>query len=135
MDDDELEATLRAAEALADPVPPHLLAVALGAYVFRTVDAELAELTFDSVSNATLVRGGSGRVLTFTAESLTMEVELSDGLLVGRLLPGQPAEIEIRSASRTTTVTADDVGRFTATPPGLGPFSLRCLDIVTEWVS
>jgi hypothetical protein len=86
------------------------------------------------------VRGDDGpRVLTFTGDAVTIEVELAGGRLVGQLLPAGPAEIEVRWAERTTSVSADALGRFTA-EPGAGPFSLRCRlapdrTVVTDWIS
>ena len=98
-------------------------------------------MTFDSlVEGAGAVRGDDGpRVLTFTGDAVTIEVELAGGRLVGQLLPAGPAEIEVRSAGRTTSVSADPLGRFTA-EPGRGPFSLRCRlapdhTVVTDWIS
>lgn len=136
-----LEARLRRAAELFDPVPPHLADAALAAYSFRTLDAELARLTFDSlVEGAGAVRGDGPRLLTFTGDAVTVEVELTGDLLVGQLLPAGPAEIEVRSAARSATASADELGRFTASLPGRGPLRLHCRlasgpVVVTEWVS
>jgi hypothetical protein len=153
-DDDALEDELRLAAQLIDPVPPHLLHSAAGAFTWRTVDAELAELVFDSlVQEPAVVRGtGEPRLLTFQAAALTVEVEVvAEGAarrVIGRLVPAsgqlaRPAEVEIRFGDRLLTVTADELGRFTATGPGAGPMRLRCRAgddpgsalVVTEWVS
>jgi hypothetical protein len=138
-----LEARLRSAADLFDPVPPDLTDAALAAYSFRTLDAELARLTFDSlVEGAGAVRGDTAgpRVLTFTAGGTTIEVELAEGRLVGQLLPAEPAEVEVRFTERSTTVSADALGRFTVEPLDPGPVSLRCRitpdrTIVTDWIS
>lgn len=138
-DDVTLEAELRRAASLLDPVPVKLVQDAIAAYAFRTVEAELAELSFDSERDAEPVRADrSSRVLTFTASALSIEVEIIAGRLVGQLLPARTAQIEVRRPDRTITVTADELGRFTAGPFGAGPFSLRCRldpDVITEWVS
>jgi hypothetical protein len=78
-------------------------------------------------------------VLTFTGDTVTIEVELDGGRIVGQVLPAGPAEVEVRSAGGTTSVAADPLGRFTA-EPGAGPFSLRCRlapdrTVVTDWIS
>lgn len=78
-------------------------------------------------------------MLTFTGDAVTIEVELAGERLIGQLLPAGPAEIEVRSAERTTSVSADSLGRFTV-ELGAGPFSLRCRlapdhTVVTDWVS
>ena len=62
--------------------------------------------------------------------------------LVGQLVPPQAAEIEVRHAAGTTTIQADQLGRFHADAIGSGPVSLRCRlaaappgpPVVTEWV-
>jgi hypothetical protein len=139
----ELEAELRRAAELFDPVPPRLMRDAGAAYAMRTIDAELAELTFDSLTEAGMVRAADpARLLTFTASAIDIEVEIiwidaAPGI-VGRLIPARSASIDVRCLDRTISVTADALGRFTAGPLAPGPFSLRCRlepDIVTEWVS
>ncbi len=149
-DDDELEQELGRAERLLDPVPAQLLRGAVEMFDWRTIDAELAELVFDSVDAraAVLVRGSDQhRLLTFSAGDLGIELELTGTAaargITGRLIPAQPAEIEIRCADRQLTVAADALGRFSAAWPGSGPLSLRCRpaggkaarQVVTEWIS
>jgi hypothetical protein len=149
-DDDELERELGRAERLLDPVPAHLLRGALEMFDWRTIDAELAELVFDSVDAhaAVLVRGSDRpRLLTFRAGDLGIELELTGSALtreiVGRLIPAQRAEVEVRYGDRQLTVAADELGRFGGTVPGSGPLSLRCRpaggtaarQVVTEWIS
>ncbi|HEY7487532.1 MAG TPA: hypothetical protein VH912_23965 [Streptosporangiaceae bacterium] len=145
MDDDpediELEAELRQAAELLDPVPARLLRDAAQAYTFRTIDAELAELTFDSLAAEELVRGSDRpRLLTFQASTRTIEVEVAgagdDRRLIGTISPAEPIPIDVRSRERVTTVTADELGRFqTGAGLGAGPYSLRCGDVVTDWFS
>lgn len=136
-----LEALLRRAAELLDPMPPGLADAALAAYSLRTLDAELAKLTFDSlVEGAGAVRGEIARTLTFGADDVTIELELADDRLVGQLLPAGPAEIEVRFTSATVAVSADELGRFAVEPFGDGPFSLRCRlasgrTVVTDWFS
>ena len=65
-EDDELEHELRQLAASGNPVPPELVQAATEALSWRNVDAELAELVFDSLLNtdeATLVRSWPGRRL------------------------------------------------------------------------
>jgi hypothetical protein len=139
--DDELEAELREIAAHLDPVPPRLLRDAVRAYTFRTLDAELAELSFDSLAAEELIRGPDRpRLLTFRASSRTIDAEViwEDGRprLVGRITPPESTQITIRARDRATTVTADELGRFQAAGDlGAGPFSLRWGDVVTEWFS
>ncbi|SEG86448.1 hypothetical protein SAMN04489712_11986 [Thermomonospora echinospora] len=141
-EDSELEARLRRAVAFLDPVPPESLRVAREALVFRALDAELAELAFDSLDDAAPVRGPGRaqgpRFLTFRAGETTIEVEVTDPprRIVGRLIPADTAEpVRIRRPGGSTTVTVDALGRFTAPLSGPGPFSLRYGRVVTDWVN
>jgi hypothetical protein len=149
-DDDGLEQELKSAEALLDPIPPRLLRSATDLFSWRTVDAELAQLVFDSADTkaAALVRGsGQPRMLTFQASDLSIELELSgyepERRIAGRLVPAQPAEVEIRHGALQRTVTTDDFGSFNIISPGSGPVSIRCRragstaswQVVTEWIS
>lgn len=142
-DDVLLEEELRLAAELFDPVPSHLLQAAVEAYTFRTMDAELADLAFDSLAEPVTVRGGDGpRSLTFSAPAVTVDLEITftgtAGRVVGQLIPPQHAEIEIHGG-RPVTVTADSLGRFTCDDVPTGPFSLRCrlagTVLVTEWIT
>jgi hypothetical protein len=148
-DDDELERELRDAAGLLDPVPDRLVRAAAGLFSWRTIDADLAALVFDSADAqpAAAVRGpGQPRLLTFTAGSLSIELEIdgagAERAISGRLVPAQPAEIEVRLGGQRLTTTADDLGRFRLTATGSGPVSLRVRPagpgsraVVTEWVS
>jgi len=124
----ELAAVLRRVA----PVPPDALRVAKGLFARRTLDAELAALTRDTLLDddaLALARSASGpRIVTFEAGELTVEVEVDDRpggrRLVGQLVPAQPAALELWSQAGdpadavlttvTTTVatTADALGRF-----------------------
>lgn len=136
----ELEERLREIAGRLDPVPAELFDEAMRAYALRTLDAELAELTFDSWDelSATRVRGGRPRLLTFTAHDLVVELEVADGRLVGRL-SGGPARIEVQRRDGGTLLHSDALGRFTTgiLPPG--PLRLRISPregdpVVTSWI-
>ena len=132
--DDALMAELRVLAARHDPVPAEAIAAARSAFAWRTMDAELAELTGDSSVEPELagVRGpGTPTLLTFEATELTVEVEVvvqPDGSrrLLGQLVPAGPGTLEIRHRGGTVTATADEVGRFAADAVAAGPVSLRC---------
>lgn len=150
MHDDELheaatERDLRAAQDLVDPVPERLLDRAVGVFTWRTVDADLAELVFDSLSEPAAVRGDDQpRLLTFRAATATLEFELAPHgaalRLVGRVSPAAPGDLEIRGGAGTVVVTPDDLGRFTAGDVPPGPLQLRWRPatgspVVTEWLA
>jgi len=148
MSDDRLglEEELRRAAELLDPVPEHLVRQAVSAYAWHTVDAELAELTFDSLApeHAAAVRGpGAPRLLTFEAATVTVEIEITEcgdaRRLTGRISPPRPAGVELCHPDRRLTVPTDELGRFSCDGLRPGPLGLRCRTaeqtVVTDWVA
>lgn len=149
-DDARLEEELRELAARLEPVPDRLVQAALDAYAWRTIDAELAELAFDSLADqdeAALVRGQQQeRLLSFRASGLTIEVEVtaagSARRLIGQLVPPQRGEVEIRHQDEVVTIATDEFGRFIAERIPAGPISLRLGPapgeggpaVVTEWI-
>jgi hypothetical protein len=133
-DDELLLAELREVVGRVDPLSPDMVAAARASFVWRTIDAELAQLSQDTVLDAdrmALVRGtGAPELRTFEAPGLTVEVEtvaVADGVrLLGQLVPAGPGEVEIRHPDGTIRVEADDMGRFAAEGMPPGPVSLRC---------
>ncbi|WP_333755531.1 hypothetical protein [Streptomyces sp. IBSBF 3352] len=135
-----LEAELREAAAILDPVPAQLREIAVAAFALHDLDARIAELTFDSVVDAIPVRGATDvpRMLTFRAGEVTVDVEVTAHGLMGQVLPPQPARIEVLGGPRTAApLDADAMGRFAAETPLTGPFALRLRTgaevVVTEW--
>ena len=145
-----LEEELRGLAARLEPVPGRLVQAAVDAYAWRTVDADLAELVFDSLADqdeAALVRGRQQeRLLSFRTSGLTIEVEVTAAgpsrRLIGQLVPPQRAEVEIRQQDEVVTLITDEFGRFIAESLPAGPVSLRCgpaaeahrSPVVTDWV-
>ena len=87
-------------------MPPELVQAATEAFSWRNIDAELAELVFDSLLDtdpATLVRSSPGRrLVSFQTPELTIDVEVTT-TASGRDVMGQ---ITPRSAPRWRSVTA-----------------------------
>jgi hypothetical protein len=149
-EDARLEEELRELAARLEPVPDRLVQAALDAYAWRTIDAELAELAFDSLADqdeAALVRGHQQeRLLSFRASGLTIEVEVTAAgparRLIGQLVPPQRAELEIRRQDGVVRIATDEFGRFVADRMPAGPVSLRLgpapgegrSAVVTEWI-
>ncbi|MGH9163937.1 MAG: hypothetical protein ACRDZW_00270 [Acidimicrobiales bacterium] len=143
-DDLELLSRLAQVALRTDAVPPAVMAAARASFTWRTVDDELAELTYDSgiVPELAGVRSYEGaRQLTFEAPGLVLEMELSEGLqVVGQVVPPQPASIELRHPGGAIAVQADDLGRFAVAGVPAGPVSLRCQGlsgsaaITTDWL-
>ena len=149
--DDELEAELRRLAADQEPVPAELVQAAVDAFGWRNIDAELAELVYDSLidaDEASLVRGSSGqRLVSFAVGGITIDVEVTSTgpgrAVTGQIAPPQRAVVDIRYRQDTVTVEADELGRFRSGPLPPGPASLRLRPppdgdgpaIVTDWIS
>ena len=150
--DECLMLELRSLLTRLDPVDPRLLDQARFAYCWRSVDSELAELSFDSLvdhDTALAVRAGGDparepRMLGFGAvvggEDVAIEVEVTPGpgrpALVGQLLPPEAATVELQAVD---SVQADELGRFLIEAVPGGPVRL-CVRhgerlVHTTWVS
>lgn len=143
--DDALIDQLHAALAAADPVPADVLAVAKASFTWRTVDAELAELAFDSATEelAGVRSHDAARQLTFDAPGVQVELMVhgtgDERRLTGQLVPPQAATVELRSGSETLHATAADDGAFTFPAVPAGPVSIRCSlaaggTLATDWL-
>ncbi|MBB2921586.1 hypothetical protein [Cellulomonas cellasea] len=141
-DDETLLTELRAALGPGARVDERQLEAARAAFTWRTVDAELASLTYDSLlDDRVLVRGTATapRSLVFDSVDLTVELEVTAGRVVGQLVPPGPGEVALETESaQGGPVPTDDAGCFTlATDPG-ARIRLRCTTptttVVTDWV-
>jgi hypothetical protein len=145
-DDDQLLRLLGQVLDAADPVPTDALATALAADGGR-LDAELAELVFDSLLDDRVVALRSGgdsevRSLSFAAGDRTIEVDLANGDLVGQVAPpgAGPLVLGVVQPGRRHEVTTDPMGRFRSTV-GPGPLRLVFSDadagslLVTPWIT
>jgi hypothetical protein len=143
---DPLLTALRNVVANADPVPPSVVEAARAAYVWRTIDAELAELTADSAMATSGVRSSSApRLLTFEGAGVEVEVEVAETgstrRLSAQLVPVGPAQVTVRWSGGTKETTADELGRFAVDGVPAGSVSLVVErvgvehPIVTSWIS
>lgn len=145
-DDEELLAVLRQALAERQAVPPEFVEAAKNAFAWHNIDAELAELTYDSSRDAepapsTRAETASIRALTFTSAHLTIELEVTHDSLLGQIVPAQPGSIKVQLRDGAeSTVPADEIGRFTIRPMPAGTFRLHCktsadADALTNWIT
>ena len=122
--DEALAADLAAFLAPKHEPPPEVLAAARSVLTWRSVDAELAALTHDSLVDGV----GSGarygeqpRILTFTAADLSVEVEVeSSGAgrrLVGQVVPPRVVSLELRAGEEVWRTESDELGRFVLALP------------------
>jgi hypothetical protein len=143
-DDDEFMAEL-AQTSRSVAVPEAVLRAARAAFGRRLADPErvIAAIGYDSALDDELaMRGGEPddrRIVSFNAESISVEIELSADRLVGQLVPPMAAEVELATTEGTfARTTADDVGCFRLERPPPGPVQFRCRlstgVVVTDWV-
>jgi hypothetical protein len=143
--DDDLLDMLREAVNAREAVPPHFIETAKSSFAWRNIDAELAQLTYDSGAERELasVRSetASVRALTFTSAHLYIELEVTQNSLIGQVMPGRAGHVETQSHSGPTmTVSIDEIGCFIVEPLPASPFRLRCRvqdqpDVITGWIS
>jgi hypothetical protein len=141
---------LRDLAGRVDPVPASLVAGAKTSFTWRTIDAELAELAYDSVVDERPLAGVRGaqaaRVLTFSAPQLTIELEVTPAgelvHIVGQLVPAGPGSLELRHRGGVAAAEADELGRFAVAGVSAGPFSIRCTrkgdesgTVTTDWTT
>lgn len=140
-DDEALMAALKEAVAEAQAVPASMREAARAAYTWRTIDEELLELTHDSaLAGAAQVRSAADevRVLSFTGEDVSLELEVEGGRVMGQVLPARAASIVLQAASGESVATdADASGFFTYddVPRGLVRFSVTVegKTSLTQW--
>lgn len=151
-----LTGELRGLLSRLDPTPPELLDHARRAFGWRTVDSELAELSFDSLLDRDLAFAARGtedsaaqpRMLGFSAivegEDLAIEIEVGPSPagvnLVGQLCPSGAATVEVQTgAGASATVPVDGLGRFVVEPLPRGPVRLSVPHhgrvVCTTWMS
>lgn len=128
---DHTEAGLLAALGRAlsqiDPPPEHVIAHAKAAQTWQSVDAELAELVYDSTTQDLMTVRGSTREVTFRAPGVEVEVMVlseRQRSLVGQVVPAQQAVIELLHRNATTSTTTDKLGRFSFERVAPGPIKL-----------
>jgi hypothetical protein len=143
-DDEQLLAALGEAIRARQAVPDSFIDMGKGAYAWHNIDAELAQLTYDSEREP--VAGlrsetASIRALTFTSAHLSLELEVTGGSVLGQIIPLRSGTLEIQTrAGATTTTPIDEIGCFAIDPIPDGPFRLRCrtadgTDVLTGWIT
>ena len=142
--EDELIAGLRRGLEAGDPVPSDVTAFAKAAFTWRDIDAELAELEFDSADEdvPTGVRSSAtARMISFQVGQWMLDVEYDEanGRLMGAISPEATYSIELHTTGALFTTESDDAGRFEAEGIVSGPLGmvLRFTEgpvVKTQWV-
>jgi hypothetical protein len=145
-DDEQLLGALNEALQARRAVSPEFIEAGKNAYAWHNIDAELAQLTYDSQldRDGTLsVRSetASIRTLTFTTAHLAIELEISEDHLLVQVIPPDEATIEIHTrAGPVSVVAVDEFGCHTVHPIPPSPFRLNCrtakgLQVSTSWLT
>ncbi len=127
--DDQILAMLRRALEAADPVPETARRAARAAFTWRSIDAELAELVYDSAEEDVAgVRGTeTARQVAFRAPGVEVEVMVTHSggrRIVGQLVPPQSARIELQTPDGNQITGTDTLGRFSFDDVPSGPARL-----------
>ena len=145
-DDDRLLGALSQALKARQAVPSWFIETGKNAFAWHNIDAELAQLTYDSQQDQRAVavlrsEMASIRALTFTSAHLSLELEVTGNSLLGQLLPAREGQLEIHTrAGDITTTEVDEIGCFSVDPIPDSPFRLRChtadgTDVLTGWIT
>ncbi|WP_328324481.1 hypothetical protein OHA70_33420 [Kribbella sp. NBC_00382] len=146
-DDDQLLEVLRDALTSASEMPPGFVEAGKAVYAWRTIDAELAALTYDSawegaeVGATRAAESASLRRLTFASETLSIELELTGDEILGQVSPPQAGTVQLAAgADDLGTIPVDDLGFFVVRPVPSRPFRIICRTdsgaaALTGWVS
>ncbi|WP_371402965.1 hypothetical protein OHA10_34370 [Kribbella sp. NBC_00662] len=145
-DDEKLIDALRDALASSDEVPAAFVDAGKAAFSWRTIDAELAALTYDSAwdsLDALAIRSESAilRSLTFASDGWTVELELTPDAVLGQLDPPEAGVVSARGETgKLATTDIDDLGFFVLHPPPNVPYRLVCTTtsgttILTGWIT
>ena len=146
-DDEELLAALGEALRARQAVPGWFVETGKNAYAWHNIDAELAQLSYDSDSDAdrdlaAAVRSetASIRALTFTSTRLSIELEVAESSLLGQIIPPRAGTLEVHTTAGVISSPVDEIGCFMVDPIPSSPFRLRCrtedgTDVLTGWIT
>ncbi len=144
-DDEELLAALGEALRAREAVPGWFVETGKNAYAWHNIDAELAQLTYDSSRDQDAVavvrsEAASIRALTFTSARLSIELEVAEDSLVGQIIPPRAGTLEVHTTAGVTSSPVDEIGCFAVAPIPANPFRLRCrtedgADVLTGWIT
>ena len=142
--EDSLLSQLRRGLDESDPAPGDLTDFAKAALSWQTIEADLAQLTYDSIedSNTATVRGVAiARMLAFESGGWTIDLEHDPvtGRLMGQIEPAGLVTIELHVLDTVLVADSNDQGRFFFEGIQSGPFALVIRfegdeTVKTEWV-
>ena len=143
-DDEQLLAALGQAARARQAVPSWFVQAGKSAFAWHDIDAELAELTYDSQDERrapAAVRSETApiRAITFTSARLRVELEITEGSVLGQVIPSRAGILEIHTKAGISTAEVDEIGCFAVNPVPVTPFRLRYrtqdgADVLTGWI-
>ncbi len=144
-DHEELLAALGETVKARQAVPEWFVETGKNAYAWHDIDADLAQLTHDSLvdrERVAVVRSeaASVRALTFTSARLSIELEVATNSLLGQIIPPRAGTLEVHTTAGVTSSPVDEMGCFVVEPIPNSPFRLRCrmnngADVLTGWIT
>jgi hypothetical protein len=145
-DDEEILRALRHAFRARQAVPRVFVEAGRSAFAWRNVGVELAQLTDDSTLNlepalSPRAEAAPARTLTYASAHLTIQLEVTPGLVAGQLLPDRGSVLTIQPRSgEESLVQASETGRFSIEPVPPGPFRMHCrttsgINVITGWIT
>ncbi len=145
-DDEQLLAVLKESLLAQREVPAEFSEAGRNAFAWHNIDAELAQLTYDSLADAAEPVGvrsetASIRALTFTSDHLSIEIEVNEDSLLCQLVPTDEGTVELQTrAGESIRIAVDEMGCFSVRPVPAGPFRLHCqltggATVVTGWIT
>jgi hypothetical protein len=145
-DDEALLAALRQALRARLAVRSGFIEAGKGAFAWHNIDAELAQLTYDSERDpdpaaSMRAEAASVRALTFTSAHLAITLEVIGDSLLGQVIPAQPASIESQTLTGAEPAfSTDGIGYFSIRPLPAARFRLCCrtaagIEVLTGWIT
>ena len=124
-------AQVRAAMADRDAVPRRVVEDGYAAFAWRSIDAELAELLYDSATQELATSGSRSdqatvRAMTFASEQAAIELEIHDDAVFGQIVPALGGDVVvIVDGEPGLRSPVDEVGAFRLQPVPSVTFRLR----------
>ena len=121
---------LRQGIELLHPEPDNLVTLASSLYLLRTLDGDLAQMTYDSLRDETVSVRSVGvlpRVMSLESEEITFEFEINerDRSITGQVIPDIEGHIVLVHTAGEQMQQLDAVGSFHFGDIPAGPVRLR----------
>jgi hypothetical protein len=146
--DDPLLSSLRRITSEVDPPPALTRELGYAAFDLRNLEAQLAELSWDSVLGGEELAGTRGRtdlrMMTFETPQLAIELQVSQRggrrTLLGQVVGDDPVEVTVEGDAGCRKVEVDDLGTFRAEDLASGRTRLHVTTasgstVTTSWVT